>query len=172
MSVMGIKVTREVKALLAAGKYRIREVHIAEQFHLRDYSCSDFLLQLMRKLNESHVVQRINAGRGFRINAQSRSCSVIVYNKLFEFHRRALPQYSYRVNEATGFARAGLIVDREFQQHVAALGPRLEIRLTSAAEQSSCLEVFAISVRARGDIAAARTAGTLTNSSPGCAVSG
>ena len=126
---MGLQVTPRILRKLRAGEYRIRELHLAEQFHLRHYGTSDFLAQLRRRLVESHNVSRMLRGRGLYIDPKSRRCETALYNKLFEFHSRGLPEYRRRIDSTDGITRAGLIIDRDFQQHVAALGPRLEFRL-------------------------------------------
>lgn len=130
LEAMGITVTPRIRQHFADGDYRIREVHIAEQFHLPNHGCTDFLTQSRRRLDESHNVKRIERGRGFKINPGSRRCESIFYNKLFEFHNKALPQYQRLIAvEPRSIAAMGHMVDRDIQQHLAALGPRLEFRL-------------------------------------------
>jgi hypothetical protein len=128
---LGVRVTAEVLAHLAAGNYRLHEVHIAHQFWLRNRGITDFVQSVARTIGESHRPQLFPPGRGhgFYLDPWSRTRSWVCYNKQHETEQKAVPRYRQRFVAAQGFVRAGIGLDREFQRLVASCGPRLELRL-------------------------------------------
>lgn len=135
LQVLGVTVTDEIEEMLAAGRYKIREVHIAHQFWLHDRCITDFLVNLRRRLNESHTPVGLPPGRGigFFLYPASRTAIFLFYNKLHEFRNKGLSFYARRIatfwdNERRK-SHTFLGADRIAQQVYAAAGPRLEIRL-------------------------------------------
>jgi hypothetical protein len=130
---MGIEVTAEIRERLGAGDYVVRAVDITEQFHLPNHGITDFLTHLRQRMIGSHDVRR-SRGQGFYVNSGNRRCEYIVYNKLVEMHSRATQRYAQRLGASVstsgiGMREVGLMIDRGLQLHLAALGPRLEVRL-------------------------------------------
>ena len=128
---LGVRVTAELLAHLAAGNYRLHEVHIAHQFWLRNRGITDFVQSLARTISESHGPEHLPPGQGigFYLYRGSRTRHWVLYDKQRETERKAVPRYRQRFRRAEGFTRAGIGIEREFQRVVASSGPRLELRL-------------------------------------------
>lgn len=130
----------EIRKILRTGSYKVREVHIAHQFHIENRSISDFVRGLFRRLIESHDVLRMSRGIGFSINPGSRTAEYCFYDKVNELdnaHAADLKKgigsvYDRRMaalSRDDSFGRMGVNLDRGTQRIVASSGPRLEIRL-------------------------------------------
>jgi II/X family phage/plasmid replication protein len=91
---LGVRVTAEVLAHLAAGNYRLHEVHIAHQFWLRNRGITDFVQSVARTIGESHRPQLFPPGRGhgFYLDPWSRTRSWVCYNKQHETEQKAVPR--------------------------------------------------------------------------------
>jgi hypothetical protein len=86
---LGHRLTDDQEALMAAGAYRIQEVHVAQAFHLVNYSQQEFIRRLFYAIAESHRPEWANRGTGFYIKGLNRRVSAYLYAKDQEFAARA-----------------------------------------------------------------------------------
>jgi hypothetical protein len=77
---LGHRVTDDQEASIAAGEYRLSEVHITRAFHLVNYSQQEFIRRLFYAIAESHRPHWAKRGEGIVINGDNRRVSA--YPKL------------------------------------------------------------------------------------------
>jgi Phage replication protein CRI len=125
---LGHRLTAEQEASIAAGEYRISEVHIARAFHLVNYSQQEFIRRLFYAIAESHKAQWAKRGEGIVINGDNRRVSAYLYAKIDEFITRGWPRYKAKLSAARATERLGIALSRNSHLLAALLGPRLEFR--------------------------------------------
>jgi hypothetical protein len=125
---LGHRLTAEQEASITAGNYRLHELHIAESFHLVNFSQVEFIRLLFYALGEDRRPEWARRGTGFSINRQNRRVYAYVYAKLEEFLARGWPAYDKRLAQTREVSRPWAVLSRRAHLLAAALGPRLELR--------------------------------------------
>ena len=125
---LGHRVTDDQEASIAAGEYRLSEVHITRAFHLVNYSQQEFIRRLFYAIAESHRPHWAKRGEGIVINGDNRRVSAYLYAKDQEFIAKGWPAYQDWLGAAETDERPGIALSRNSHLLAALLGPRLEFR--------------------------------------------
>jgi hypothetical protein len=126
----GLTLPASIWALIKAGEYRLKEVHITEHFYLQEHGISECIRALERALKSTYEVQRIGRGVGFEINPRNRRLAVLIYNKQLEFQKKGLKLYEERRASADDWNGPLQGLDLSIQRFVAAAGPRVEFKFS------------------------------------------
>jgi hypothetical protein len=130
---LGIEVTRSRLKQLKEGAYTVKAVDITEQFKLPEMSAAYFIRKFNHQMMPLYVMAKHEKGEGLLIHPGSRTLEVYFYDKKKEFEDRGMNAYAAALAALPPHARNGfeaqvMLVDRERQRHLAALGPRLEMK--------------------------------------------
>lgn len=110
------------------GDYTLHEVHIAESFHLVNFSQTEFIDLLFFAFGKDRRPEWAPRGTGFSINRRNRRVYAYLYAKLEEFLNRGLPAYEELIARTPSISRPWVALSRRAHLLAAALGPRLELR--------------------------------------------
>jgi hypothetical protein len=134
LAALGHRVSDEQHRQLVRGEYDIRGVHIAHQFHLVNFSHSEFVRKVRHALSETFEVEGGFRGVGTIIKPRNRRASFYLYDKLLEFGNRAYPALREAIEDARDQRKPRkhpffMAIERNIHLAAAMTGPRLELRL-------------------------------------------
>lgn len=159
LATAGHVVTEKQKESISAGEYTLKEVHIAEAFHLVHYSQDEFIRLIAYACGEHLRIQWAHRGTGIIVKPQNRRVSAYLYSKIEEFMARGYSAYADKLEVAPKDRRPWMLISRNAHLLAAALGPRLELRFGD--------QFFRRNKLAKGHAWNAETAGKLYESELG-----
>ena len=127
LSQSGHFVTEKQQADIEAGDYTLKEVHVAESFHLVHHSQGEFIRLIAYACGEEQRTQWARRGTGIIFKPQNRRVSAYLYSKVEDFMARGYGAYADKLEAARKDRRPWILISRNAHL-LAALGPRLEFR--------------------------------------------
>ena len=136
LQTMGVEMNAARLESLRQGQFTVRAVDITEQYRLRvGMNSTDFIRKFIREMVLIYPLMKHEKGEGIRINPGSKTLSYYIYDKLVEFEDRGTKAYDLAIERAhdtatagLGMKEVGLMLERDEQRALAALGPRLELK--------------------------------------------